>query len=249
LAARRPLDTNDPVSEDDKQIPLTSSCRAAGRRVIEDSKVPVLQAGPGADDDVDRLLSGLTRFLLLHSAEGAFELRDTVRAVGRAYGARAEILAVAEGAVLTVRHSDGRSYHDTIRIGPELTRLDLVSQAKFLVNRILAGKLSAAAARGELSGLESSPEPYPWWLRLIGVTLFAIGFAPSVQLTGREVAAAAFLGAIMGVMFIAAERAGGLRVLLPIVGTLIVAVIAFEVLHAADAPGGPVLLMIPGCSS
>jgi uncharacterized membrane protein YjjP (DUF1212 family) len=169
-----------------------------------------------------------------------------VRAVGRAYGAHAEILAVAEGAVVTVRHPNGRAYHDTVRIGPELTRLDLVSKAKFLVNRILAGELSAAAACGELTGLESSREPYPWWLRLIGVTLFAIGFAPSVQLTGREVAVAAFLGAIMGLMFIAAERAGGLRVLLPIVGTLVVAIIAFEVLHAADAPGGPVLLMIPG---
>jgi uncharacterized membrane protein YjjP (DUF1212 family) len=115
-----------------------------------------------ADPQVDRLLSGLTRFLLLHSAEGAFELRDTVRAVGRRYGAHAEILAVAEGAVLTVRHADGPAYHDTIRVGPELTRLDLVSKARFLVNRILAGRLSAAAASRALAGLESSRDPYPW---------------------------------------------------------------------------------------
>jgi uncharacterized membrane protein YjjP (DUF1212 family) len=202
--------------------------------------------GSGADDDVDRLIGGLTRFLLLHSAEGAFELRDTVRAVGHAYGTQAEILAIAEGAVLTVRHPDGRSYHDTVRVGPDLTRLDLVTRAKFLVNRILAGKLSAAAACQELTGLESSREPYPWWLRIIGVTLFAVGFAPGVQQTWREVAAAAVLGAVMGVMFIAADWVGGLRLLLPIVGTLVVAIVAFEVLHARDAPGGPVLLMIPG---
>jgi len=202
--------------------------------------------GFGADDDVDRLLSGLTRFLLLHSAEGAFELRDTVRAVGRVYGTQAEILAIAEGAVLTVRHPGGRSYHDTVRVGPDLTRLDLVSKAKFLVNRILAGKLSAAAAGQELASLESSREPYPWWLRIIGVTLFAVGFAPGVQQTWREVAAAAVLGAVMGVMFIAADWVGGLRLLLPIVGTLVVAIVAFEFLHAQDAPGGPVLLMIPG---
>jgi uncharacterized membrane protein YjjP (DUF1212 family) len=208
--------------------------------------VPGTPAGSGADDDVDSLLSGLIRFLLLHSAEGAFELRDTVRAVGRAYGAEAEILALAEGAVLTVRHPGGPAYHDTVRVGPELARLDLVSKAKFLVNRILAGELGAAAARQELTGLESSREPYPWWLRVIGVTLFAIGFAPGVQQTWREVAAAAFLGAVMGLMFIAAEWVGGLRVLLPIVGTLVVAVLAFEVLDAQHAPGGPVLLMIPG---
>jgi uncharacterized membrane protein YjjP (DUF1212 family) len=222
------------------------SSQAPNRRVP--GRVPVTQAsqGAGADEDVDRLLSGLTRFLLLHSAEGAFELRDTVRAVGRAYGAHAEILAVAEGAVLTVRHPDGPSYHDTVRIGPELTRLDLVSKAKFLVNRILAGELSAAAACGELTRLGSTREPYPWWLRVIGVALFAIGFAPGVQQSWREVAAAAVLGTVMGLMFVAADWVGGLRVLLPIVGTLVLAVIAFEVLHAQDAPGGPVLLMIPG---
>jgi uncharacterized membrane protein YjjP (DUF1212 family) len=208
--------------------------------------VTVARAGGSLDEDVDQLLSGLTRFLLLHSAEGAFELRDTVRAVGRAYGADAEILAVAEGAVLTVRHPDGPAYHDTVRIGPELTRLDLVSGAKFLVNHMLAGNLSAAAARRELAGLESSRDPYPWWLRVLGVTLFAVGFAPSVQPTWREMATAAFLGAVMGVMFIAADRVGGLRVLLPIAGTLVVAIIAFEALHVQDGPGGPVLLMIPG---
>jgi uncharacterized membrane protein YjjP (DUF1212 family) len=199
-----------------------------------------------ADTDVDRLLSGLTRFLLRHSAEGAFELRDTVQSVGRTYGAQAEILALAEGAVLTVRHDDGPVYHDTIRVGPELTRLDLVSKAKFLVSRVIEGELSPAAARRELAGLESTPDPYRWWLRLVGTALFALGFAPSVQQTWGEVAATALLGTVMGVLFIAAELLTGLRVLLPIVGTLVVAVIAFELLNAQNAPGGPVLLMIPG---
>lgn len=53
-----------------------------------------------------------------------------MRSVGRSYGAQAEILAMAEGAVLTVRRGDGPAYHDTIRVGPELTRLDLVSKAR-----------------------------------------------------------------------------------------------------------------------
>ncbi|WP_187366287.1 threonine/serine exporter family protein [Trebonia kvetii] len=143
-------------------------------------------AAGNADPEVDTLLSGLTRFLLLHSRWGAFELRDTVRAVGRRYGAHAEILAVADGAVLNVRHADAPAYHDTIRVGPELTRLDLVSKAKFLVNRILAGRLSAAAASRVLARLESSRDPYPWWLRVVGAVLFAVGFAPGVQQTWRE---------------------------------------------------------------
>ena len=212
----------------------------------EQDSTSVTEVDSDSDADVDRLLSGLTRFLLLHSAEGAFELRETVRGVGRAYGAHAEILAVAEGAVLTVRHPDGPTFHDTIRISPELTRLDLVSRAKFMVNRILAGELKAGAARVQLTRLESTSDPYPWWLRVIGVILFACGFAPGVQQTWREVGAAVLLAAVMGLIFVAADWVGGLRVLLPIIGTLVVAVIAFEVLHAQNAPGGPVLLMIPG---
>src|SRR5580704_17369319 len=161
--------------------------------------MPPAMRGTEADsnlevDDVDRLLSGLTRFLLLHSAEGAFELRGTVPAVGRGYGVHAEVLVVVEGAVLTIKHPAGPTYHDTVRIGPELTRLDLVSKAKFLVNRIVAGELSPADACAELAGWESSREPYPWWLRIIGVSLFSAGFAPGVQQTWREVAAAAVLG-------------------------------------------------------
>jgi uncharacterized membrane protein YjjP (DUF1212 family) len=198
------------------------------------------------DTDVDRLLSGLTRFLLRHSAEGAFELRDTIQAVGRTYGVQAEILAIAEGAVLTVRHPSAVDFHDTVRVGPELARLDLVSKAKFLVNRILAGELAAAAADRELARLQATRDPYPWWLRIIGAAMFAIGFAPGVQQTWGEVAASALLGGVMGVMFVAAELLAGLRVLLPVIGTLVVAVIAFEVLNAQHAPGGPVLLMIPG---
>jgi hypothetical protein len=37
------------------------------------------------NSDVDALLARLTTFLLLHSAEGAFDLRDTVRAVAGSY--------------------------------------------------------------------------------------------------------------------------------------------------------------------
>src|SRR3984957_20250490 len=157
--------------------------------------------GAGSSLDVngaDQLLSGLTRFLLLHSAEGAFELRDTVCAVGRAYGVHAEVLVIVEGAVLTIRHPVGPAYHDTVRVAPELTRLDLVSKAKFRVNRILAGELSAAAASRELAGFESSGEPYSWWLRVVGVILFSAGLAPGGQQTWREGGGAAIPGAGMG---------------------------------------------------
>jgi uncharacterized membrane protein YjjP (DUF1212 family) len=195
--------------------------------------------------DIERLLRRLTSFLLRHSAEGAFELRDTVRQVAAVYGATAEILAIVEGAVLTVQCPGGADRSATIRVSPELARLDLVADGKFLVRRIYAGELTATAADLELARLERRPAPYPAWLRAAGVVLFAVGFAPSVQATWTEVGYSVVLGAVMAVVFVLAERLTVLRVLLPIVGPILVGLTAFGVLHAQRQPGGPMILMVP----
>lgn len=102
-------------------------------------------------DDVNRLLARLTEFQLLNSAEGAFELRDSVREAGRAYGVEADLLAIAEGAVLSVRHRDAHPYIETIRVVPELARLDRVANCKFLVGRMTSGLLGAVEADKELA--------------------------------------------------------------------------------------------------
>ncbi|HXL95190.1 MAG TPA: threonine/serine exporter family protein [Streptosporangiaceae bacterium] len=196
-------------------------------------------------DDINRLLTRLTEFQLLNSAEGAFDLRDSVRQAGRAYGVQADLLAIAEGAVLTVRHPAAEPYVETLRVVPELSRLDRVSDCKFLVNRIVAGELPAADADRELAGLEGSQPPYPAWLRIVGVAMFATGFAPSVQATWREVLYSLILGAVMGVMVVAAEKLSGLRSLFPIIGPFVIAMVAFNLLHAHHAPGGPIVLMVP----
>jgi uncharacterized membrane protein YjjP (DUF1212 family) len=207
-----------------------------------------------AADDADRLLLRLTRFMLRYSAEGAFEVRDTVRQVANACGVSADVLTIAEGAVLTVRHRGGAagaagaaapSYTATVRVSPELARLDLVSDCKFLVHRIVSGDLAPAAADRELADLQRRPAPYPDWLRGAGIVLFAAGFAPSVQATWTEIGYSVVLGLVMSVVFIAAERAASFRVLLPIAGPVAVGLVAFGLLHAHRQPGGPMILMVP----
>jgi uncharacterized membrane protein YjjB (DUF3815 family) len=47
------------------------------------------------------------------------------------------------------------------------------------------------------------------------------------------------------VMFVLAERFAGLRSLFPIIGPFVIAMVAFNVLHAHRAPGGPLVLMVP----
>jgi uncharacterized membrane protein YjjP (DUF1212 family) len=204
----------------------------------------MLTSGDQAED-VNRLLARLTEFQLLNSAEGAFDLRDSIRRAGNAYGVEADLLAIAEGAVLTVRHPDAALYAQTMRVNPELARLDLVAECKFLINRVISGELAAAEADSELVALERRDPPYPAWLRIIGVVLFATGFAPSVQATWREVLDSLVLGAVMGVMFVAAERIRGVRSVFPIIGPFVIGLVAFNLLHAHLAPGGPLVLMVP----
>jgi uncharacterized membrane protein YjjP (DUF1212 family) len=77
---------------------------------------------------------------------------------------------------------------------------------------------------------------------VIGVVLFAAGFAPSAQATWREVWSSLLLGAVMGLLFVLADQIGPLRTLLPIVGPIVIGIIAFAGLHAHRAPGGPMAM-------
>ena len=161
-----------------------------------------------------------------------------MRRVAGAYGAKAEVLAIVEGAVLTIQCQDGTSRAATIRVSPELARLDLVAEGKFLVRRIIAGELTAAAAHRELSQLERRTAPYPVWLRAAGVVLFAVGFAPSVQATWTEVGYSVVLGAVMAVAFGFAERLAALRILLPIVGPILVGLACLRPRFRRCCPSG-----------
>jgi len=121
----------------------------------------------------------------------------------------------------------------------ELARLDLVSESKLPVNRITDGELSARAAGRELSDLQARRDPYPAWLRCFGVVLFAAGFAPSVQATWRELGSSLVLGALAGIVFVGGERAGRLRLLLPLVGRSLSRLSPLRFLTHTTPPEGP----------
>ena len=121
--------------------PGAGSCQASSTR---EKDVGIEDSVETENADVDELLRRLVRFLLRNSAEGAFELQPVIRAVGKTYGVRADVLIIVEGAVVTVSHADGSQYTAIVRVAPELARLDLVSESKLLVNRITAGELQHA---------------------------------------------------------------------------------------------------------
>jgi len=196
-------------------------------------------------DDVDRLIRMAAKFLLRNSAEGTFDLHIRLRDIGRAYGVEVESLAMMEGLVVVTTHADGSQRSEVIHAQPSLERLDQVSHYKQLDRQIVAGQLTATQAVRKLEALEKKAPPFPWWIRFVGVMLFAAGFAPSIQANWRQLGGSLVLGAVMAAVYLIGERIAVLRIMLPLIAATAVSLVAFTVLHIAHAHGGPVLVMVP----
>jgi uncharacterized membrane protein YjjP (DUF1212 family) len=196
-------------------------------------------------DDVDRLIKMAARFLLRNSAEGTFDLHLRLRDIGTAYGVKIESLVMMEGLVLVITHPDGSQTSTVVHAQPSLERLDLVSDFKQLDRQIVSGRLTACEAIRRLEALETRRPPFPWWIRFVGVMMFAAGFAPSIQANWRQLGGSLILGAVMAAAYLVGERIALLRIVLPLVAATAVSLVAFTFLHIAHAHGGPVLVMVP----
>ena len=206
--------------------------------------VAVTGAGAGTTD-VDRLIRMASTFLLRNSAEGTFDLHLRLRDIGRAYGVDVQSMAMMEGLVVITTHPDGTQRSEVVHAQPSLERLDQVSHFKQLDRQIVGGRLTASEAVRRLEALEARRPPFPWWVRFVGVMLFAAGFAPSVQANWRQFGGSLVLGAVMAAVYLVGERVAMLRIMLPLVAATAVSLVAFTVLHIAHAHGGPVLVMVP----
>ncbi|MFD6294884.1 threonine/serine exporter family protein [Streptomyces sp. NPDC060235] len=198
-------------------------------------------AAPG---EVAAFLARLTGLLLRSSGEGAVLVERTVRDTAHALGAEAAVLLVPDGAALTVT-AGGSTRTVALRGFPEVFRLDQVVALKPLVMDVRAGRIGVAEADRRLAAIETSRPPYPWWLKLLGIVLFTLGFAPLMQATWYEIGATAVLGTVAAVLAVAADRVPRFGAVLPLVVSTAVSVITVEVFARDTSHGGPVLLMLP----
>ncbi|GAB3655572.1 hypothetical protein GCM10027589_14790 [Actinocorallia lasiicapitis] len=189
----------------------------------------------------EAFLVDLGRLLLSCSGEGIAFVREPLKGAARQLGLRAEALVLPDQMMLQVE-GGGRSSTHVILAEPGI-RLDKLERAKSLVDRLHEG-MPLERAQVEMAEILRSRPLYPGWLRMVGVVLFSVGFAPSVVPSLREFGAALLLGLVMGVLFVLAE---GRRwePMLPFVGGFVVGVVALTVLAGPAARTGPVLLMIP----
>ncbi|MEU6373566.1 threonine/serine exporter family protein [Streptomyces sp. NPDC046909] len=196
-------------------------------------------------DDLTAFLSRLTGLLLRSSGEGAHLVERAVADSARAFGGGASLLLVPEAATLTVTAPGGRTRTVTVHGFPEVFRLDQVAALKPLLDEVHAGRIGITEADRRLTAIETAPAPYPWWLKFLGIVLFALGFAPLMQPTWYEIAATAVLGTLSAALAVTADRVPVLARILPLVVSVAVSVVTIEVFADDPARGGPVLLMLP----
>ncbi|WP_329300764.1 threonine/serine exporter family protein [Streptomyces sp. NBC_00659] len=206
---------------------------------------PDTRAGTrAAPDEVASFLARLTGLLLRSSGEGAVLIERTVRHTAHALGSDASVLLVPDGAALTLG-TRGASRTVTLHGVPEVFRLDQVVALKPLVQDVQAGRIGVAEADRRPAAIETSRPPYPWWLKLLGIVLFTLGFAPLMQATWYEIGATAVLGTVAAVLAVTADRIPRYATVLPLVVSTAVSVITVEVFARDTSHGGPVLLMLP----
>jgi uncharacterized membrane protein YjjP (DUF1212 family) len=186
----------------------------------------------------------VARLALESSAEGVESLERSVARTATAYGVDADLVVLPEQVLITERSSGEVGRAAVVRAAPGIFRLDQVAALKRFIVEAEQKPRDPDAACSVLDAIAQSPPRWPVWARVLGVALFAAGFAPSVVATWAEAGAAALLGLLMGVLVVA-TAGRPLEGLLPFVGAFIVTTVGLTVLSGLAEQTGVTLMVLP----
>jgi uncharacterized membrane protein YjjP (DUF1212 family) len=110
--------------------------------------------------------------------------------------------------------------------------------------RVQAEPMAPEDASRELERIAHASPRWPGWARVLGVALFAAGFAPSVVATWSEAGAAVLLGLLMGVLVVAAAGQP-FEGLLPFFGAFLVTTVGLTLMSDLAARTGATLMVLP----
>jgi uncharacterized membrane protein YjjP (DUF1212 family) len=180
---------------------------------------------------------------LQSSGEGVETLERYVARTASAYGIAVDVVVLPEQIILREKDAENVSNLAVVRATPGIFRLDQLAALKRILVQIERG-LDADAACRQLDAVEASPPRWPWWARVLGVALFAAGFAPSVVATWSEVGAAAVLGIVMGLLLVATQGRP-LEGLLPFLGAFVITTLGLTTLPSLVESTGVTLIVLP----
>jgi uncharacterized membrane protein YjjP (DUF1212 family) len=199
-----------------------------------------MTAVPVTEDDLLALLGPLTEWLLSSSFEGTMRCEATVREIAAHYGHDAEVMFLADAAILTVAgHTLSYSRE------PGVPPLHQVTRFKHLVAEIHRGGLSVGVATRRLAQIRAMPVRWskPW--QVAGLVCFTVGFGISVQATWQQVVVSALTGLLVGVLVVAGAGRCRLMLISPFLASLLVTVVVLLLTERGVIDGGPIQLIVP----
>lgn len=189
------------------------------------------------------LISTMGRVLLTESGEGTIMIEEQLHQVATHYGYHLNILCLSEYIEITIYHEEEHIHHAIIQATPGIASLSRISSVKTLLHGIDNG-LTLETADEKMQIIATAPPIYPGWLRVIGTSFFAMGFAPLVIATWTEVWISGVLGLISGLICVVLEK-NRFGLFFPLIASFFVGVVSLTVFHDTAISYGPVFLMIP----
>lgn len=125
----------------------------------------------------------VARLALASSAEGVEFLEGIVARTVAAYEVEVDLVVLPEQVLVTERTSGEVGRTAVVRAAPGIFRLDQVAALKRFIVDVERQPLPPDEACRRLDAIERSGPRWPAWARVLGVALFAAGFAPSVVAT------------------------------------------------------------------
>jgi uncharacterized membrane protein YjjP (DUF1212 family) len=174
---------------------------------------------------------------------------ERVAAANNAPGARVIVLPTA------LLISLGAARHATMELIPQRTgalRLDQIAALYTLTKDAERGVVTPAEGLRRLDGLRALRPRYGRLITLAGYTLMTVGLCLVLQPTLLDVAIAAVLGALVGMLVLATRGHQTAGILVPLVAaTAVSAVTFFAVQHGMADPGlrvliAPLVTFLPG---
>ncbi|MFJ9430940.1 threonine/serine exporter ThrE family protein [Streptomyces sp. NPDC101490] len=138
-----------------------------------------------------------------------------------------------------------RTVTSVVSAFPDLPRLDRAFALKEFVERLREERPPLDEAMAGLRRIEAMPGRVPPWARLLGIVLFALGFAPAVQPTWYEIGSTALLAGLVAGLTVLSETRPRLARVLPLLAAALVSLVTLGLLQPGHAHGGPVLIMLP----
>ncbi|KGL39565.1 threonine/serine exporter family protein [Listeria sp. SHR_NRA_18] len=189
------------------------------------------------------LISTMGRVLLAESGEGTIMIERQLHQVAATYGYRLNTLCLSEYLEIKTYRDAEQIDHLIVQATPGIASLSRISAVKTLLHAVEQG-LALKVADDKMQEIATAPAMYPGWLRVIGTSFFAMGFAPLVIATWTEVWISGVLGILSGLLCVVLEKTR-FGILFPLIASFAVGMITLTFFHDTAMSYGPVFLMIP----